>query len=333
MRDAHMLGNALQPEGLTSLRGRLQQPTAEDIREVAQQFESVFVEMMLKQMRAATPGESMFGGNAEDTYRSLFDRQMALQVARGEGIGLAPMIEREMRRNVGLETDEAQAVRGLEDYRRQPVTLPRSADESAVSGVVEPGGAESAAPEDRGGATGLGGKGPAWSTPEEFVEAIGPAARRTAEKLGVPAVALVAQAALETGWGQHVIRDGEGRSSNNLFNIKAHTSAWKDESVRVPTLEYRDGIPQREFADFRVYDSVEDSFRDYADFLQRNPRYRAALEVGDDPSRFVRALQQAGYATDPRYAEKLERIMESTRGDHVRAGADVLKIPDDVPTG
>ncbi len=333
MRDAHMLGNALQPDGLAGLRGRLQQPTAEDIREVAQQFESVFVEMLLKQMRAATPGDSIFGGNAEDTYRSLFDRQMAVQLARGEGIGLAPMIEREMLRNAGLDVDEAHAARGLDDYRRSALPVPRAPDGEGAGGAGMEVGDSAVQPVTAMGASGMGGKGPAWSTPEEFVEAIGPAARRTAEKLGVPAVALVAQAALETGWGRHVIRDSEGRSSNNLFNIKAHTSAWTDQSVRVPTLEYRGGIPQREVAAFRVYDSVEESFRDYADFLRSNPRYRAALEAGDDPSRFVRALQEAGYATDPRYAEKLERIMDSRGRDQVRAGADLLKIPDDVPTG
>ncbi|MBK1734840.1 hypothetical protein CKO15_05960 [Halorhodospira abdelmalekii] len=337
MREAGSLGNAIDPQGLHQLRGRLQQPTEQDLREVAQQFEAVFVEMMLKQMRAATPGDSFFGGNAEETYRSLFDRQVALQMARGQGMGLAPMIEEQLRANAGFETDQVHGgPRELSDYRRAPVPAAVAVRRGEpADGVTEEGAAalQRAAPAKRAEpseptAGGLGGKGTAWSSPREFVADIAPAARQAAERLGVPAVALVAQAALETGWGQHVIQDGSGRSSHNLFNIKAHTAAWQGDSVRVPTLEYRGGIPQREMADFRAYASVDESFADYVDFLERNPRYQQALLAGDDPRQFVRALQEAGYATDPAYADKLERIMalDGEHGYGVWAGGELLKI-------
>ncbi|ABM61299.1 flagellar assembly peptidoglycan hydrolase FlgJ [Halorhodospira halophila] len=321
------LGNALEPQGLQQLRSMTRNPSEEDLAEVARQFEAVFVEMMLGQMRQATPGDEIFGGNAEETYRDLFDRQMAVQMSReGGGMGLAPMIEEQLRENAGFETDRTQGLpRDVADYRHSAVPVQPDDEERAAA-------AEEGDETGRGG--GLGGKGAGWSSPQAFVEEITPAAKETAERLGVPAVALVAQAALETGWGQHMVADSDGRSSNNLFNIKAHSADWQGDAVRVPTLEYRNGIPQREMADFRAYESVADSFADYADFLERNPRYREALEVGEDAGQYVEALQRAGYATDPQYAEKLQRIMELGDDSHgVRIGGETLKISDSVPKG
>lgn len=361
MRDAGSLGNAIDSQGLRELRGRVQNPSEEDLAEVAKQFEAVFIGMMLKQMRSATPGDEIFGGNGEETYRGLFDRQMAMQMARGEGMGLAPMIEEQLRVNAGFETNRVQgAPRELDDYRHSsvPAMAPYDAVGSsngkvATEGGEIKGGAGKSAGIDGGGTSqygqlgtavpshkdglmadrGTGDKGPAWSTPREFVEDVAPVAKKTAERLGVSPAALVAQTALETGWGRYVIRDSEGNSSNNLFNIKAQYSGWDGDSVRVPTREYNNGVPQQEMADFRVYDSIEDSFADYADFLERNPRYREALQVGEDPERFARALQDAGYATDPDYAEKLQQIMaiDPGRGIGVRAGSEVLKISDNLP--
>ncbi len=325
MREAGGLGNAMSPQGLKQLRAKTQDPSEEDLKDVAQQFEAVFVEMMLSQMREATPGNEIFDSNAQDTYRELFDRQMAVQMSRdGEGLGLAGMIEEQLRANAGFETDRVQgSERDLADYRRSPVPVqPRGDDTEA---------AESAGSGDRAGSAGaVGSRGRAWSSPEAFVADIEPAAQRAAERLDVPKVALVAQAALETGWGQSVIQDPEGRSSHNLFNIKAQSGDWQGGSVRVPTLEYREGIPQREMAEFRVYDSVDESFQDYARFLERNPRYRDALKAGDDPQAFVQGLEEAGYATDPGYADKLRRIMELD-GQGVRIGSQTLKLSEQMP--
>lgn len=358
MHEIGGLGNAIESQGLRELRGRVQNPSEEDLAEVAKQFEAIFVEMMLKQMRSATPGEEMFSSNGEDTYRSLFDRQMAVQMASNEGMGLAPMIEGQLRRNAGFETNQIQGgPRELDDYRRSAQSMaawPAAAHDSdgaqgaghdlrgfesgnGKSKAAAIGGGEIQEGAETAGASApsaLGTKGPAWSSPHEFVEQISPVAKSTAERLGVSPVALVAQAALETGWGRHVIQDGDGGSSNNLFNIKAQYSGWNGDSVTVPTLEYRNGVEQREMADFRSYASIEESFADYADFLERNPRYQEALKVGDDPGRFVRALQEAGYATDPNYADKLERIMAidpEGGAAAVRAGNEVLKISDNLP--
>lgn len=332
MREAASIGSALDMQGLRELRGKAQNPSGQDLHQVAQQFEAVFVEMMLEQMRSTTPGNELFGGSAEKTYRDLFDRQMAVEMSRDEGgMGLAPMIERQLRRNAGLETEHVQGPpHELADYRRSPVATPPSGGEAPAGSASAEAGAASPA---GGPAPGLGDKGPVWSSPEAFVEDLAPAARRTAERLGVAPEALVAQAALETGWGQHVIRDSEGRSSHNLFNIKAQSAGWQGDTVRVPTLEYRQGLPQREMADFRAYDSLEASFNDYAELLESNPRYRRALEVGDDPQAFARELEAAGYATDPAYAEKIQGILERQVEPQMRAGADSLKVSESVPRG
>ena len=135
--------------------------------------------------------------------------------------------------------------------------------------------------------------------------------------------ALLAQAALETGWGKAVIRKPDGSSSFNLFNIKAD-HRWQGGQVGKLTLEYRDGVAVKEQASFRAYDSYAHSFEDYTDFLQRQPRYREALEAGIDSSAFVERLQKAGYATDPEYAGKIKRIVNSELMDDSLAG---LKLP------
>ncbi|NYZ64348.1 flagellar assembly peptidoglycan hydrolase FlgJ [Luteimonas deserti] len=143
-------------------------------------------------------------------------------------------------------------------------------------------------------------------SPERFVASIWSHAQAAARELGVDAKALVAQAALETGWGRRTISRGDGSTANNLFGIKA--TGWKGERATVNTHEYTNGVRHTERADFRAYASPAESFADYVRLLKQNPRYRQALESGGDVRRFATALQQAGYATDPRYADKLSAI-------------------------
>ena len=148
-----------------------------------------------------------------------------------------------------------------------------------------------------------------------------PLAEKAAGMLGVSPSVLLAQAALETGWGKFVTRDtASGKSSFNLFNIKAD-SRWQGDAVQVQTLEYRGGVPEKEQARFRAYEDYADSFNDYVEFLQTNPRYQQALEQAEDPGRFVRELHAAGYATDPEYATKIERIFNSDLLAALGAGA------------
>src|SRR3569832_1733952 len=150
---------------------------------------------------------------------------------------------------------------------------------------------------------------PGIATREEFVAAMWPAAQASARELGVDPRVLIAQAALETGWGRAVMQHGDGRSSHNLFGIKADNN-WSGASVNVATLEYRDGLAAKERANFRSYDSYEQSFADYVDFIKSQPRYREALAHGGDARRYLSELQSAGYATDPRYADKIGSILQ-----------------------
>ena len=145
-------------------------------------------------------------------------------------------------------------------------------------------------------------------SPDEFIRDLWPQAQGAAAELGVAPEVLVAQAALETGWGRSVSRGADGASSHNLFNIKAD-HRWGGEHVTISTLEYRDGVAVRERADFRAYDSFEESFRDYVDFLRANPRYGDVLANANDPQAYIQGLQDAGYATDPNYAKKIGSIL------------------------
>ena len=148
-----------------------------------------------------------------------------------------------------------------------------------------------------------------FDTPQQFVETLLPLAESVAAELGVDPKVLLAQSALETGWGRHLIQRSEGGSSHNLFNIKAD-SRWSGDKAFVGTVEFRDGVAQQERSAFRVYESYEQSFRDYAEFLKGSSRYQQALEQAGDPYRYLRGLQQAGYATDPEYADKISRIFD-----------------------
>ena len=147
-----------------------------------------------------------------------------------------------------------------------------------------------------------------------------PMAEKAAARLGVDPHYLVAQAALETGWGKSIIRNGDGTSSYNLFGIKSH-GQWQGESASVMTSEYRDGVRQQERASFRSYDSFEQSFDDYVDFLHRNGRYAQALKRTESGDVFFRELQAAGYATDPRYASKVSQIARKLISENATASA------------
>ncbi len=147
-------------------------------------------------------------------------------------------------------------------------------------------------------------------SPQEFVRRLYPLAERAAERIGVDPRMLLAQSALETGWGRRMIARPDGVSTHNLFGIKAD-ERWSGPRANVNTTEYEDGVVRLEKAAFRSYDSYEDSFNDYVDFLEGNPRYREALNNSHDAESFARHLQEAGYATDPVYARKLTRVMHS----------------------
>ncbi len=282
-------------QGVARLKAAAQADSAGALDEVAQQFEALFMQMMLKSMRDANLSEGLLDNDQSRFYRDMYDQQLAIHVTRNGGLGLADVLKRQL----GGDGGGAGAVSGmtLNDYRRQPVAgapVPTRAAASTPTAAPSPRDV-SPEPEELG-------------SPGEFLRRLWPLAREAAAKLGQEPDVLLAQAALETGWGRNMIRTPDGASSFNLFGIKAD-SRWPGERVTVPTLEFEQGVAVRRKATFRAYGSFAESFRDYADFVLTNSRYRPALEAGDGRI-YLASLQESGYATDPRYAEKILAILE-----------------------
>ncbi len=280
--------------GLAALRARAREDQDAALDQVSRQFESLFLQMMLKSMRDAGFGGGLLDSKQSEFYRDMYDKQIAMDFAGGQGIGLADVIKRQLGGGVAAPYRDLKP----EDYLGMPIAAKSAARDDAI------GRSEGAVKTQ--GSTALGFDG----SPEAFLGQLWPAAEAAAAELNLAPEALLAQAALETGWGRHVMQHRSGDSSHNLFGIKAD-GRWQGDKVHVSTLEYRNGVALKTRADFRAYDSFEESFADYVDFVQRNPRYRDALAKTGDPQAYFSALQQAGYATDPAYAEKIQRILDS----------------------
>ena len=262
------------PQGLSALRqdAKTQSPSA--LRETAKQFESLFTTMMLKSMRAATPKDSLLGSDQQDFYQDMFDQQLATQLSKGKGLGLADMLVQQLLRG-GLSAPTAGT----------PPAGPASAPAAGAPTTAN------------------------WppASRQDFVDALLPAATAAGQKLGVDPGTLIAHAALETGWGKSMPRNADGSCSFNLFGIKAG-AGWTGAQAVSPTTEFVNGQPQTQQASFRSYASPADCLQDYASLLSARQRYASALGTGSDASAFAGALQRGGYATDPQYAAKLTAV-------------------------
>lgn len=270
----------------------------EAIKKVAQQFESLFVNMMMKSMRDANAvfeKDSLFNSDEAKFYRDMLDQQRSLSLSQGRGIGIAEAMYRQLSGNSGAVPERPNTIESRPMNHTMPISAGKvdhknsRTEQSSLDAITN-----------------------GENMVEQFVEHIAPMAKRAAEKLGVDHLLLVAQSALETGWGKHVIKDGHGNSSNNLFNIKGDASG-ETPSVQHTTLEFRNGTMQRESALFRAYNSLEDSFDDYVDFVQGGQRYQSAVANAEDPETYIKALHKAGYATDPEYSEKVLSVYEKVK--------------------
>lgn len=247
--------------------------------EAARQLESLFMRELLKSMREASRQAGVDASDQGGLATDLFDQQMALQMAGHSG-GLAEAIQRQLARQLGVSGAPAPgSTLGLDALRRAP-----RAD-----------AAQGQAPKRR----------------EDFVQQHRDAAERVAQASGIPAAFLLGQAGHETGWGKSLMRTADGANAHNLFGIKAG-GGWRGKVAEVTTTEYVDGQPRKLVAKFRAYDSYEESFRDYARLINDSPRYEQARAQTHSAHAYASALQQAGYATDPQYAAKLSRAIQST---------------------
>ncbi len=338
------------------------------IDKAARQLEGQFAQMLIKSMREASFGDSLFPGENQ-MFREMYDQRIAEAMTRGRGLGLSAMIARQLGGgdNANPATFDpaikpAAAARAYQLAAPEPQPLPLSVDAASQDPFAkldasqrnaylapqsqaldliagrdtgdlhaaigrrnpydgnDPLASEWAADDDRWTGVTAAERGNAVDaaqanvaanalgkhTPEGFVASIWPHAQRAAEELGVDPRALVAQAALETGWGKRHIKRENGQSSHNLFGIKAN--GWNGERATAGTHEYVNGQRRTETASFRAYGSVADSFSDYVRMLKNSPRYQAALKAGNDVRGFAQGLQRAGYATDPSYAAKIAAI-------------------------
>ena len=305
--------------GLARLRNQAKQETPGAINEVAKQFESLFLNMVLKSMREAKLADSMLDNDQSKFYREMYDQQLAVHLSGKPGVGLADLIVKQLG---GEKTGETERM-ALDDYLNNPVQRTSSAhsakkDVSAFMPIssrvrprlIEEGDRPIPSIESRLIDRARSQSQQPIRSSGQFVEQLHGYAEKAAAELGVEPKVLLAQAALETGWGRSVIKHKDGSSSFNLFNIKAGSS-WKGKRTNVATLEYEKGIPKKQMAGFRSYHSYQESFDDYVRLVKNNPRYSQALKHANNPGRYMQELQKAGYATDPHYADKVMRIYHS----------------------
>ena len=302
-------GLVSDPAGMRKLASVAQKGDRAALDAAARAFESLLLGQMMKQMRSTKLGDGIFDSESTRLYQDLYDQQVASFLSEGDGMGVRKALLRQLAPEISKEDGQRDATQLRVPPRnmalrplRQPV---ESADEQTDADRAEARPATLG--EGRPAVAEGAGQWPP-SSPEDFLSYLQPYAEQAAQVLGMDASVLLAQSALETGWGKHVPRRADGSSSFNLFGIKADRG-WDGERVSVGTLEYRNGTAQREQAKFRAYASPADSFIDYVSFLRRNPRYQDALasSSGED---FIRGLQRAGYATDPAYANKVLGIRE-----------------------
>ncbi|MEI6732378.1 MAG: flagellar assembly peptidoglycan hydrolase FlgJ [Comamonadaceae bacterium] len=296
---------ALDGRSLDTLRAQARHNPDQALKAVSVQFEAVFLQALLKSMRDATPQEGLMDSDSTRMYTSMLDQQMA-QSLSARGIGLADVMLRQLRRT--QQADPGSTPAALTPTA--PVALPASDVSAAVSSPVREQSLPMASelppvPADAMASAANGNPGP------DFLSRMKTYALQAANATGIPAHFLLGQAALESGWGKREIRAADGSPSYNVFGIKAGAN-WKGATVDVMTTEYTAGVPRKTVQKFRAYASYAEAFQNYASLMQGNPRYAAVLKQSDGAG-FAQGLQRAGYATDPRYAEKLTQVLNGPR--------------------
>jgi peptidoglycan hydrolase FlgJ len=307
MNSATAIPSVFDTQALAKLKTDLRKDDPQALKAAAQQFEAVLLQMLLKSMRAASPQTGPFDSDQTRFYQELLDSQLAQVMAAKGGTGLAAVIERQLSR-----ADATQTLTGEDGFPLMPPA--RSLPFKGQRAIPLPDRKQPAPAIPLEGSpvrpSLIEGSSSAVSpAPTSFISGVWSHAAAASQTTGIPAQFLVAHAALESGWGKSEPRFADGRPSHNLFGIKAGSN-WQGATVETTTTEYVNGVPEKRVERFRAYGSYAEAFKDYAQLLAQSPRY-AGVVGSRDAASFAQGLQRAGYATDPAYASKLERVIGS----------------------
>jgi len=269
--------------GLAALKNAPTSPAS--IKAVSQQVEALFLQMMLKSMRDATDAEGgETASNETSMYQDMFDKQVALTLSKRQDLGISRLFERQL----GGKIPPEPAAAGPAAPLRSGQTRAEADDHGAAPPSTAATSAHAA----------------------EFVQQVLPTIQRAARTLGVNPMGMLAQAALETGWGRRMPRTADGSPSLNLFGVKAG-EGWSGARAVADTVEVSGGVATQRRTAFRAYGSIEDSVTDFANLLSTSPRYREAVAAGGSAQSYVQSIAKAGYATDPEYGNKLNQLLNS----------------------
>jgi flagellar protein FlgJ len=293
---------AIDTQSLEQLRTQAKHSPDQALKAAAQQFESVFLNMMLKSMREATPQDGMFDSEQTKMFTGMLDQQLS-QSMSSRGVGLAEVMVKQLSRTSGAQVGPGVGA---------TVPIPAATGNTSAVGATTATGrnlpvdtrAMDSAPRSMLIPSAYSG-----SVQQDFINQMTPHALQASKESGVPPQLMLGQAALESGWGKREIRMADGSNSFNLFGVKAN-AGWKGKVTDVTTTEYNNGVAFKQVEKFRAYSSYAEAFKDYASLLSQNPRYAGVLQQGNDATGMAQALQKAGYATDPKYADKLVRVMD-----------------------
>ena len=289
-----MSGAAYDAQSLNALKRDAAKDPEGNLKKVAQQVEGMFVQMMLKSMRAALPQDGVMNSDQTRLYTSLYDQQIAQQMSV-KGLGLADMMVEQLSGTTSPSETAGTVPMVLDNEVLQ--TLPAQALEQMVRRAIP-------TPPASGGMSLPQG-------PGNFVARLSIPAHIASQQSGIPHQLIMAQAALESGWGQREIPTADGKSSYNVFGIKAGSN-WDGPVSEITTTEYEQGVATKTKARFRVYGSYVEAVSDYVKLLTQNPRY-AHVAAAQSPEQGAHALQKAGYATDPQYAQKLVSVIQQMK--------------------
>jgi flagellar rod assembly protein/muramidase FlgJ len=304
----------------------------------ARQFEAIFTQMWMKSMREANSElqdkDSPFNSSDTQFYQGMMDDQLAANVASGGRGSLADLIVKQLspaKKQSMANADTANHTLNMPTDHAAVMRRFAQADNTIANNSTVPAGvlaAERFVSQNQAQKLPLNTNNSVTSVDSDtdqqqrFVRQLLPAAKMVANKMGLSPVALIAQAALETGWGKHMLSGSNGASGNNLFGVKAG-SHWQGQQASANSLEYQQGKPVMQRSSFRSYTSVVQSMQDYADLITSSDRYQQAKAVAHDPDAYFDALQSAGYATDPNYAQKLKQVLRSDALRSVSAATEI----------